>query len=476
MRESRNRKQDKATRNLASALDTRPRGSFKERYEAGKSLRKKVPRKDHSGWKAPKGRPDAVDLLIASSSGRLENLIPIRYGRMLVSPFIFYRGAAAIMASDLARTPVSTPIVQACGDCHLLNFGCFATPERRLLFDVNDFDETLPAPWEWDLKRLTASLVIAGRNNGCDKYQCREMALRATGRYRECMWEYANMRALDVWYDRMDLEDIVAGAKDEQIRKVRQERIDKAWARSVPEYDFPKMTEQAGGRYCIKDAPPLIYHWLDAAEEKMRDEILRSLAAYRTTLPDDRRVLFDRYTLQDVAIKAVGVGSVGTRCGAALFMADEGDPLFLQWKEARVAVFETYMARTPYSNQGQRVVVGQRIMQFASDIFLGWARGPEGRHFPIRQLRDMKTKPFVEAMTAANLTTYRALRGHALARAHARSGNTAMISGDMGKIEAFDEAIADFSMDYADQNERDYSAVKEAVRAGRVEADIDQTG
>lgn len=458
---------------IAPPLDTRPKGTFEERYAAGKALRAKTPRKTHGGWVPQKDRPDPVDLLIASSEGRLENLVPIRYGRMLQSPFTFFRGAAAIMASDLSRTPVSGLVVQTCGDCHLLNSGGFATPERRLIGDINDFDETMPGPWEWDLKRLAASFVIAGRNNDCDAEECHEMARAVAGSYREHMALFATKTALDVWYEAMDFEQIVQDIKDKKMRNLHLALITKAKSRGVAEYEFPKLAEKVSGKWRIKDDPPLVYHLQGAAEQLQSKTFLKAVASYRETLPEERRVLFDRYTLQDLAIKVVGVGSVGTRCVVALLMANEGDPLFLQVKEARIAVFEPYVGRSPYKNRGQRVVVGQRIMQSASDLFLGWADTGDGFHYYVRQLRDMKVKPMVEVMKAPNLINYGKLCAQALARAHARSGDAVRISGYLGKNDSFDEAIASYSDAYADQNEKDYVALKSAVRDGKVEAVIE---
>lgn len=443
-----------------------------EHLAAGKALRKQVSRNCHAAWQPASGRPDPVELLVDSSKGRVPELVPIRYGRMMQTPFTFYRGAAAIMAADLSATPVSGIRVQACGDCHLLNFGGFATPERRLAFDINDFDETLPAPWEWDVKRLAASFVIAGRNNGFKKNQSWEAARTAVHGYREKMAGYAGMGALEAWYDSLDLDDIVAESPDAVMRKFHQKAIAKARARSVAEDDYPRMVEHAGGKPVIKDNPPLIYHLNETQDPGWEKRLLRVLERYRDTLPEDRQVLFDRYTYADVAVKVVGVGSVGTLCGVVLMFAPGLDPLFLQIKEARVSVLEPYAGRSAYPNRGQRVVVGQRIMQSASDIFLGWATGDKGRHFYLRQLRDMKVKPVVEVFRPRNLISYAGVCGWALARAHARSGQAGMISGYLGRSEAFDEAVADFAAAYADQNENDHAALLKAIREGRVEARV----
>jgi uncharacterized protein (DUF2252 family) len=357
--------------------------------------------------------------------------------------------------------------VQACGDCHLLNFGGFATPERRLAFDINDFDETLPAPWEWDLKRLAVSFVIAARNNDFSKGDARDAAQASVRSYRKRMIDFAGQRALDVWYARIDLDKIVDDFGDPETRRRLRKRIAKAAQRDVVEDDYPKMVAHNGGRPVIRDNPPLIYHW-SHLPTSFGPALQKTVAAYRATLPEDRRVLLDRYRLVDLAAKVVGVGSVGTRCGVALFAAGDDDPLFLQVKEARRSVFEPYVGASPYVNRGQRVVIGQRLMQAASDLFLGWAIGPQGTHFYVRQLRDMKLKPLTELFTPLTMREYAKACGWALARAHARSGSPGLIAGYLGKSEAFDEALADFAVAYADQNERDWETLRKAVRDGRI--------
>ncbi|HEY6307901.1 MAG TPA: DUF2252 domain-containing protein [Candidatus Angelobacter sp.] len=421
-----------------------------ERYAAGKALRQKVPREKHGEWAAPRTRRNPVELVIESSKGRIPELIPIRYGRMMVSPFTFYRGTANIMAADLASTPVSGLYAQLCGDAHLLNFGCFATPERRLLLDINDFDETSPGPWEWDVKRLAASFVFAARSNGFSAADQRDAALACVRSYREHMVEYGDMPVLEVWYARLQLSDVLASVHDKAVKGRLKKRVKKAEAQTVAEHEFPKMAEARGGRYAIKDAPPLIYHHPHMNLASNRENILRAFARYRESLPDDRKALLDRYQLMDFALKVVGVGSVGTMCAVVLMMAANDDPLFLQIKEAGPSVLETYRGKSTYGNHGQRVVVGQHLMQAASDLFLGWTHGQAGRHFYIRQLRDMKIKPLVELFSPSNLFDYAMLCGWTLARAHARSGDPAMMAGYMGKSDVFDKAVAHFSGLYAD--------------------------
>jgi len=431
----------------------------------GKELRDRCPRVSHAGWTPPADRPDPLKLIEESNRGRVRELLPIRYGRMLQSQFAFYRGTAAIMAADLARTPTTGVHVQTCGDCHLLNFGAFATPERRLVFDINDFDETLPAPWEWDVKRLAASFVVAGRNNRFRPADARAAALACVRSYRERMAQCAEMRMLDVWYARIESDDVMALIKEDETRRQIQKRIKKARQRD----EFPKLVDVAKGKPVIRDNPPLIYHPAGADSEEFAAQIKKSLAAYRASLYADRRLLFDRYRLQDMAIKVVGVGSVGTRCSVVLMMAVSGDPLFLQVKEARRSVLEPYAGKSAIANQGERVVTGQRIMQSASDLFLGWTAGAAGRHFYIRQLRDMKLKPLVDQFTPATLLQYAQFCGWALAHAHARSGQPALISGYLGKGDRFDEAVAEFAATYADQSERDYGLLVEAAQSGRIE-------
>lgn len=441
-----------------------------ERYAAGKALRRRVPREQHGEWTPSHNRRDPVELVIESSKGRIPELIPIRYGRMMVSPFTFYRGTANIMAADLASTPVSGLQAQLCGDCHLLNFGGFATPERGMVVDINDFDETLPGPWEWDLKRLAASFVFAARSNGFSAADQREAALACVRSYREHMLEYADMPVLEIWYARLQVSNILATAHEKAVRRRVKKQIKKAQSRSVSEHEFPKLAEERRGKFAIKDAMPLIYHHPHMKLPASQENIRRALARYRESLPDERRMLFDRYRLADFALKVVGVGSVGTLCAIALMMAAEDDPLFLQVKEAGPSVLEPYLGKSRYANHGQRVVVGQHLIQAVSDIFLGWTHGREGRDFYLRQLRDMKIKPMVELFNPVTMFDYGTICGWTLARAHARSSDPAMIAGYMGKSDVFDKAIAGFSERYADQAEQDHAAFKDAIRQGRIEA------
>lgn len=456
----------KGVLNLVSAALTR-----KEKLSQGKLLRDKVARADHSGWQTSMIRHDPVDILIQSSEGRDESLLPIRYGRMLASPFAFYRGAASIMASDLSMTPRTNVLVQACGDCHLVNFGGFATPERKIAFDINDFDETLPAPWEWDVKRLAASVVIASENNKHPAEDAKEAALECVGAYRESMMEFSTMSILERWYYSIDVEKVMNVMQDKEWAKMLEERIKSERSKSGADKSFPKLAEMVEGKALIKDAPPLIYHMpalKDAATYKtfVTDVFMR----YRDTLPDDRKVLLDHYELHDVAMKVVGVGSVGTRCAVMLMMSGTNEPLFLQVKEARMSVMEPFIGTSVYANRGQRVVVGQRIMQSASDMFLGWTENTIGKHFYVRQLRDTKIKPLVETFNPQRMKAYTAMCGRALARAHAKAGNPAVLAGYMGKSPKFDEAIANFAVAYARQNEKDYDALKKAVKSGKLQA------
>jgi uncharacterized protein (DUF2252 family) len=442
-----------------------------ERRARGKALRQRAPRQDHGAWELPESRRDPVELLIESNEGRLAQLVPIRFGRMMQSPFAFYRGSAALMAADLASTPASGLGVQACGDAHLMNFGGFATPERNVIFDVNDLDETLPAPWEWDLKRLVASVVVAGRHIGLSESDCARAAIATVRSYREKISNYGAMHALDVWYDTIDLRKVLkAFARAEDRQRIIAQRVEKARTKSTPELLFPKLAEQQGALPRILDAPPLIYHPTAEEAPNIKTGYSEAFAAYRGSLPEYVRVLFDRFTFCDLAIKVVGVGSVGTVCAVALFMAADDDPIFLQIKQAKPSVLEPYAGKSRYQNHGQRVVEGQRLMQSASDVFLGWTEGAAGRHFYIRQLRDAKISAVIEGVDAALLQAYAGLCAAALAKAHTRSGDAAMIAGYMGVSTTFDQAVGEFAMEYADQNERDYRAFLTAIRDGRIEA------
>ena len=452
-----------------------PHPTRAELYAMGERLRKKCPRSSHAKWKPSKERPDPVELVVEANEGRIPQLVPLRHGRMLASPFTFYRGAALNMAADLATTPTTGIRVQACGDAHLVNFRGFATPERRIVFDIHDLDETLPAPWEWDIKRLATSFVLACRDNGLDKAAAEAAVLNCVRSYREHMAEYSAMSALDVWYASLDAEKLLSTIKDPAIRRRAEKRIATEKARSALEYDFPKLAHNTEDeKVVIRENAPTIYHWSEDGQGEFDAAIREGFTRYRDTLPDDRRFLLDRYEFKDIAVKVVGVGSVGTHCGVILLMAGDDDPLFLQVKEARASVLEAYAGKSIYSNHGQRVVIGHRLMQSASDIFLGWTERRAGRHFYIRQLRDAKIKPRVESFGSAEMQLFAAWCGHSLARSHARSGEAAMIAGYLGESATFDTAIAAFSDAYADQTERDHDALKKAARQRRIKVLVER--
>ncbi len=453
------------------SLQTHP--TLDELYAMGKSLREKCPRQDHAVWQPPANRPDPLELIEQSNQGRIEELVPIRHGRMLQSPFAFYRGAALNMAADLASTPASGLRVQACGDCHLMNFGSYATPERRVIFDINDLDETLPAPWEWDVKRLAASFVLACRNNGFSEASARDAVLACVRSYRERMAEYSEMKVLEVWYASIDAEQLIPTIRDEEARKRIQKRLATAREHSALEHDFPELVTTSGFSPSIKENPPLIYHMREVGHEEQTANLEAAFARYRETMQEDRRLLLDRFKLMDTALKVVGVGSVGTYCGIMLLMASDHDPLFLQFKQARPSVLEPYAGKSLHPNDGQRIVHGCRMMQSASDLFLGWTEGALGRQFYVRQLKDMKIKPLVEIFTPSVMLQYAELCGWTLSHAHARSGEPAKISGYLGKSDNFDNAIADFAIAYADQSERDHETLLKAVRAGKLEVFIE---
>ncbi len=438
-----------------------------ERMSAGKALRKKVPRNSHADWAAAANRPDPIAVLRDSDRGRLPDLLPIRYGRMRQSPFAFFRGSAAVMAWDLSKTPATGIRVQACGDCHASNFGGFASPERRLLFDINDFDETLNAPWEWDIKRLAASIILASRELGLGGGRCENAVLTMAQSYREHMREYAHMRALEVWYSHMDAEVFIEEAKTAAARK-RWEQVEEKARGQTAEHIFPRIAKVINGHTRILDHPPLVYH--PRQSDVIQKHVIQMFHKYRETLPAERRVILDRYHILDVARKVVGVGSVGTRCAVALLMGGEHDPLLLQFKEALPSVLEPYAGKSHYSNHGERVVTGQRMLQSASDVFLGWTRDEEGRSYYFRQLRDMKMKIDPENMTKCDWLEYVEICGWTLARAHARTGDAALIGGYLGKNDVFDSALAKFATAYADQAERDHTTLLKAIRAGQVEA------
>lgn len=437
-----------------------------ERAAMGRARRKDVRRSSHGAWVPPTERPDPLRILKAQNRNRYPDLIPLRWGRMVASPFTFFRGAAAVMAADLSHTPSSGLVVQACGDAHLQNFGLFASPERHLLFDVNDFDETIPGPWEWDVKRLGASIVLAGRDAGLPDAACADAVMQAVGVYRTMMGRYAQMSQLEVWYSRVDIDTILALLPTD-IRGTAIKIAEKARRRDTVQA-VHRMTEVVDGRRRILDDPPVVEH-LDATTAGNTVQVV--VDRYRETLTDERRLLFERFELVDVARKAVGVGSVGTHCHIALCTADaeDDDPLFLQIKEANRSVLEPFLPASLFANQGQRVVAGQRYMQAASDLFLGWTRY-RNRDFYVRQLRDMKSSIDLAGVRPAGLNAYSALCAWTLARAHARSGDPVALCAYLGNGDSFDRAIVSFSQAYADQSERDHALLRAAIDAGEIEA------
>ena len=447
------------------------RGSLASRTDLGKQARRKLARAKLAECKIT--RRDPIALLEASNVGRVPELIPIRFGRMLPNPFAFYRGAAPLMAFDLARLPRTDVIVQLGGDAHLANFGLFASPERRILFGPNDFDETLPGPFDWDIRRLATSFVIAARERGFATSDQRSIVLRLCQTFRQQMAAFSKLDTLDVWYHQFRSTTMLAIADSDEERRKELAVIDKARLQSsrlVMEHS----TEMVNGKLRIRERPPLVYHipLADKRETKQYDGMIRRFFAdYRLTLSDDRRALFDRYELVDVAIRVVGIGSVGTRCYEALFMADGECPLFLQLKEARASVLEEYLPASRYNNHGQRVVIGQRLLQSASDIFLGWSKMHHtGNDFYVRQLRDMKGAFDFTTFDVEDLAEYAVSCGTAQAQSMAKAGDPALISGYLGKSAAFDEAIVRFALAYAEQNEADWQALKAAVKAGKVQA------
>jgi uncharacterized protein (DUF2252 family) len=478
--------------------------SVDERRALGKEARERTPPSAHAGWEAAAARPDPVGLLDEQNLTREPDLVPVRHGRMMVSPFTFYRGAAKIMAADLRDTPTAGLTVQLCGDAHLSNFGVFASPERTLLFDLNDFDETLPGPFEYDVKRLAASVTIAARHKGFSRADTRAATRASVTAYREAMADFAGMGTMDIWYARLSEDDVLnavrpakgkkdgkdAGGKDgrkgARDKKDQKESTVGATARKIMQkartrdslQALSKLTEVVDGRYRIVNQPPIVVPVRELAAtyglsgEEAEAGIRKQFRAYQTTLQDDRRHLLERFEIVDVARKVVGVGSVGTRAFIALLEGrDEDDPLFLQMKEATASVLEDYLPKSQHSQHGARVVHGQRMMQAASDIYLGWAKGVDtSRHFYWRQLRDMKGSADPETMVPAGLLVYARLCGWTLARAHARSGDPIAIAAYLGTSDKFDRSITDFSERYADRNDQDHEEFVKAIRSGRLEA------
>ena len=452
----------------------------------GKTARAEVPRESHAAFDPSPDRPDPIGLLEEQAKSRVPELVPVRWGRMMVSPFTFFRGAALPMASDLASTPVSGLAVQACGDAHLSNFGIFGSAERRLMFDVNDFDETLPGPWEWDVKRLAASLEVAARGNGFPAKQRRGIVAASVARYRQAMRDFAGKTNLDVWYAHVDMDELRKQFESQlqpRQRKLVQKGLAKARTRDSMQ-EVGKLTQIVDGRPRIISDPPLLVpiDELTPAETDRAaiEEWFASLIGkYRRTLETDRRYLLEQYEFGDIARKVVGVGSVGTRCWIVLMLGrDAADPLFLQVKEAEASVLSRFVGASKFANQGQRVVAGQRLMQASSDIFLGWQRTEAGldgrpRDFYVRQLRDWKLSVDIENILASGMQLYGQLCGWTLARAHARSGDRIAIAAYLGASDAFDRAITQFAAAYADQNERDHQSLVDAVSSGRIIAERD---
>ncbi len=453
-----------------------------ERSARGKAARAEVPRSTHAEWRPSPDRPDPVDLLEEQAASRVPELVPIRYGRMLVSPFTFYRGAAYLMASDLSNSPNTGQIVQLCGDAHLSNFGVFAAPDRRLVFSINDFDETLPGPFEWDVKRLVTSFEVAGRDRGFDTRQRTTANLAVLQSYREAMRDMAQMKTLDVWYTRMDADEISAQVL-QQLNQSQQKRFARNLAKARAKDSikaFDKLVRIVDGVPQLVGDPPLIVPLGDLLpDDDSRDAQVAMqglLRSYRRTLQGDHRHLLERFRYVDAARKVVGVGSVGTRAWIVLMLgSDDRDPLFLQAKEAQASVLEPFLGKSKHANHGQRVVAGQRLMQAASDVMLGWIRtdGIDGvsRDFYVRQLWDGKGSAVVDVMEPSVLTMYAKLCGWTLARAHARSGDAVAIASYLGGNDRFDQAIAAFAVSYANQNEEDYAALRTAVDTGRVTAE-----
>ena len=458
--------------------------STDDRRARGKEAGNRTPPSSHAGWEPAVGRPDPVALLEEQNTTREPDLVPVRHGRMMVSPFTFYRGAAKIMAADLKGTPTAGLSAQLCGDAHLSNFGAFASPERRLMFDLNDFDETLPGPFEYDVKRMAASFMVAARNNGFAKADARAVTTASAAAYREAMASFAQMRTLEIWYAHLSEEDILAALQTQAKGKKSAKELNARRRTSTrPERGTacrhcPSSPRWSTDRYRIVSQPPIVVPLRDLAatygmEPADVDTMLHEqFRAYRTTLQNDRRHLLERFQFVDVARKVVGVGSVGTGAWIVLLEGRDGqDPLFLQVKEASASVLEDHLPKSRFRQPGERVVQGQRMMQAASDIFLGWTRGADvSRHFYWRQLRDMKGSALVEAMSPSALGIYASICGWTLARAHARSGDPIAISEYLGDSDAFDRAVADFSKRYADQNDRDYQEFVDAIRSGRLQA------
>ena len=446
-----------------SAVPERANDKLDERRAKGAEWRGQVPLAAHAEWKPPANRADPVEILIEQGKTRITDLLPVRYARMMRDPFAFLRGAAAIMAADLASGPTTGLRVQACGDCHLANFGGYASPEGTPVFDVNDFDETLPAPFEWDVKRLAASLAVAGQVAKLPGRECRRLARAAAKSYRQRLGELALLSPLDAWSSHIDLDAAIAEVDSNKIRRQIEKRRDTAVQGAADHFG---LVERKNGDWKIKDKPPLVHHLSHHALPAHQ-----AFESYAETLQEDRRILLQRYHRHDVAFKTVGVGSVGTFCAIGLFVSDDGAPLLLQIKEAQASVLAPFAGASDYANHGQRVVVGERMMQATSDIFLGWTQNQvNGRYFYVRRLKDSRLAVLGALMEEA-LPYYATLCGHTLARAQARAGDAVALSGYIGEDSAFDKAIAEFAMAYADQTTRDWRALLDAIEAGRITAE-----
>jgi hypothetical protein len=454
--------------------------TLEDRYEIGRKLRLKCPRNAHADLNLPSTRKNPVDILIESGRTRVQSLLPIRYGRMSISPFTFYRGAAAIMAADLANTPTTGYIVQSCGDCHLANFGAFGTAEHEVFFDINDFDESYPAPWEWDLKRLTASFVIACQNNNFKSNDTRKIVRYLVKCYNKQLHALAAMPVLDAWSYVYEFDELVAQANDPKFRKAALRTEQKAkGVTGLKEYS--KLAHVIDDQPRIADQPPVIFHFDEQKTKEFKNIAEHALKLYKRTLPMERRILLDRYEYMDMAMKVVGVGSVGTFCAIALFFAGEEDPLFLQIKEANQSVLEPYQSvRLTFADQGERIIYGQHIMQVASDIFLGHFKGElgdaVGRDFYVRKLHNVKISFDTDTFSLKDMKDYARYCALALARAHARSGDPAIIAGYIGnKGGEFADALVDFSFAYADLNRQDHQQLLNAIKSGKIKAIMEES-
>lgn len=438
---------------------------FKEKYNYGKGIRQNISRKSLSSWKAPANRPTVKEMVEASNYDRLPELIPLRHSRMSESPFVFYRATASLMARDLFSTPSTGIYIQASGDCHLKNFGGYATPERHFVLDMNDFDETHPAHFEWDLKRLTTSFALASREKGYKESDSEDDLMSLLSTYTAKINEFSAMKFLDLWYMKFDLEELQKKSRSQKVKDRLAKSIQKSHKQSH-DVSFYKMTNTNMGKFVISDYPPLIIHPFDLDESM--DLINQFMEQYKNTLQPDRKFLFEQYKITDVALKVVGVGSVGTRCYVVLLLNDNNEPLFIQVKEARKSVLEQYTSPSKYNHNGERIVQGQRLIQSASDIFLGWSTGNNGRQFYFRQLKDRKISAEIESFDKFLLKVYAGYCANVLARAHCKTGQGPAICGYIGKGDVFAKSITKFSLSYADQTEKDYEDFMKSIKSGKI--------